>query len=106
MQKTLNSTQNDVRENEKILNIDPIFFWGIDVNILKWEKAYLFIISRIIERGGQKEINELLRFYGYDKIIFALQNEIRFLSNHSVNRVIVFFPELGQRETRILLKQH
>ncbi|WP_374200535.1 hypothetical protein [Chryseobacterium sp. GVT01B] len=27
-------------------------------------KAYLPIISRIIERGGQDEINEIIHFYG------------------------------------------
>ncbi|WP_449400975.1 DUF6922 domain-containing protein [Chryseobacterium wanjuense] len=37
--------------------IHPKFFWDTNFSGLNWDKAYVPIISRIIERGGQNEID-------------------------------------------------
>ncbi|TDS09818.1 DUF6922 domain-containing protein [Sphingobacterium paludis] len=79
-------------------NIHPKFFWDTDVESLDWQKAYLSVIARIIERGGQKEIDELLRFYGRGKVLAALRNEIYFLPDHGIESAVAFFPELKKEQ--------
>ncbi len=43
-------------------------FWDTDINKIDWEKQYRAVIQRIFERGNEDEKNEILRFYGKDKI--------------------------------------
>lgn len=59
MKKLRNSSQKP--------NLHPKFFWDTDIDKLDWQKAYLAVIARIIERGGQDEIDEIVYFYGYKK---------------------------------------
>jgi hypothetical protein len=55
------------------------FFWEADYDRIDWQASYRTIIQRILERGREKEWKELIRFYGRDKIITALKEEINFL---------------------------
>lgn len=77
---------------------EPHFFWDTDTDKLDWKKAYKSVIARIIERGGQDEIDEIIRFYGYDKVIKAIRDEIYFLPNYAIDRAINFFPVLKKEE--------
>jgi addiction module HigA family antidote len=43
-------------------------FWDTDFKKIDWEKKYKAVIRRVFERGGDKEKEEMLRFYGRDKI--------------------------------------
>ena len=74
------------------------FFWDTDFDEIKWEKAYLSVIARIIERGGQHEINEIIKFYGREKVVKAIRDKIYFLPNYAIDRAIEFFPELKREE--------
>lgn len=79
-------------------NLHFKFFWDTDVNKLDWQKAYLAVIGRIVERGGQNEIDEIVRFYGYEKVIKAIRDEIYFLPNYAIEDALKFFPELKKEE--------
>ena len=48
--------------------IRKILFWDTDINKIDWEKYYKYVISRVFERGNDDEKNEMLRFYGEEKI--------------------------------------
>ena len=48
--------------------IGKSLFWDTDFDKIDWEKKYKAIIKRVFERGGDKEKEEILRFYGNDKI--------------------------------------
>ncbi|WP_137905777.1 DUF6922 domain-containing protein [Chryseobacterium sp. 2VB] len=74
------------------------FFWDTDTDKLDWQKAYKSVIARIVERGGQDEIDELVRFYGNEKVIRAIRDEIHFLPNYAIDRAIIFFPVLKKEE--------
>src|SRR5690554_2181726 len=74
------------------------FFWDFDIDKMDFMKAYKTIIARIVERGGQEEINEIIRFYGYNKVIKAIREEIYFLPNYAIDRALRFFPELKKEE--------
>lgn len=75
-----------------------MFFWEFDIKAMDFDKAYKTIIGRIIERGGQEEVDELIRFYGREKVIKALKEDILFLPNYGIDNAIAFFPELKKEE--------
>ncbi|MCH5686372.1 hypothetical protein LWM68_20180 [Niabella sp. W65] len=79
-------------------HIDKMFFWEFDIEAMDFDAAYKTVIARIIERGGQEEINELVRFYGYEKVIKALRDEIYFLPDYGIESALAFFPELKKEE--------
>lgn len=84
--------------HKQIPNLHPKFFWDTKVDQLDWKKAYLPVITRIVERGGQQEIDEIIRFYGYEKVIKALRDEIYFLPNYAIEDALKFFPELKKED--------
>lgn len=95
-----------MRIEDKILpNIHPKFFWDTDFSLLDWDIAYVPIISRIVERGGQNEVDEIIKYYGYEKVVNTIQNEIYFLPNYAIDRAIDFFPELKKEEMHCYLNR-
>ncbi|THF53142.1 hypothetical protein E6C50_02755 [Flavobacterium supellecticarium] len=84
--------------NKDVPNLDPKFFWEYDFDKMDWDEAYKMVIGRIIERGSQQEADELVRFYGYERVIKALRDEIYFLPNYGIDSAIEFFPELKKEE--------
>lgn len=77
-----------------IPNLHPKFFWEFRFDEIDWEGAYKMVIARIVERGSQDEIDEIVRFYGHEKVISAIRDEIYFLPNYAIEDAINFFPEL------------
>ena len=43
-------------------------FCDTDINDIDWEKQYKAVITRVFERGSEVEKNEVLRFYGAEKV--------------------------------------
>lgn len=85
-------------QNKNILNLDPVFFWDFDIDAMDFMKAHKTIIARIIERGGQEDIDEIIRFYGYSKVVTTIRDEIYFLPNYAIDKALKFFPELKKEE--------
>lgn len=56
------------------------------------------VIARIVERGGQDQIDEIVRFYGHEKVIISIRDEIFFLPNYAIENALKFFPELKKEE--------
>lgn len=84
---------------DKVLpKIHPKFFWDTTFSKLDWEKAYVPIISRILERGTQNEIDEIIKYYGREKIVDTILNKIYFLLNYAIDRAIDFFPEIKKEK--------
>jgi plasmid maintenance system antidote protein VapI len=48
--------------------INKALFWDTDINKIDWEKYYKAVIRRVFERGDEAEKQEILRFYGKEKI--------------------------------------
>ncbi len=47
-------------------------FWDTDLNSLNFEQYKDFTITRVMERGTEKDIEEITRYYGKDIIIHTL----------------------------------
>ncbi|WP_418219374.1 DUF6922 domain-containing protein [Chryseobacterium glaciei] len=71
----------------------PKFFWDFRFDEIKWE-AYKMVIARIVKRGGQEEIDEIIRFYVHEKVIRTIRDEIHFLPSNAIDRALKFFPQL------------
>lgn len=71
-------------EKSKLRQISPSLstlrkslFWDTDINKIDWSKQYRAVIQRIFERGNESEKDEIIRFYGQEKIKNALnQNNL------------------------------
>lgn len=48
-------------------------FWDTDINNIDWERQYRAVIQRIFERGNEADKEEIIRFYGIEKIKQALE---------------------------------
>lgn len=47
---------------KSIPNLHPKFFWEFRFDEINWQGAYKMVIGRIVERGSQDEIDEIIRF--------------------------------------------
>jgi len=72
-------------------NLARRLFWDWKYEAIDWDKNYLSIINRVIERGTDEEIQELIRFYGKPKVINALVKEIKYLPDYVVEKVEHYF---------------
>lgn len=45
-------------------NIRKVLFWDTTFDKIDWDKNKRAIIKRVLERGNDKEINEIIAFYG------------------------------------------
>ena len=79
-------------------NLHPKFFWDFKFDSIDWDGGYKMVIARIVERGGQDQINEIILFYGREKVIRTIRDEISFLPNYAIEDAIIFFPELKKEE--------
>ncbi len=86
------------KKDKEIPNLHPKFFWDFRFDKIDWDGGYKMVIARIIERGGQDEIDEIVRFYGREKVITAVRDEIYFLPNYAIENALKFFPELKKEE--------
>ena len=81
-----------------IPNLHPKFFWDFRFDSIDWDGGYKMVIARIVERGGQDQIEEIIRFYGREKVIRTVRDEISFLPNYAIEDALKFFPELKKEE--------
>lgn len=60
-----------------IENFRKVLFWDTSIDKIDWAKNKRAIIKRVLERGNENEINEIIVFYGKEEI----SNEIKTIEN-------------------------
>ena len=68
------------KQHSKTPNLDLLkkaLFWDTDFNQINWEKQYSPVIERVFERGNESEKNEIIRFYGSQKVNDVLDSITR-----------------------------
>lgn len=45
-----------------------ILFWDTDIHAIDWNRYYKAVIRRVFERGNTSEKEEIIRFYGPEKV--------------------------------------
>lgn len=71
--------------------LGPKWFWDMDYERIDWQASYKSVIARIVERGAPEHWEELIRFYGREKILNALKSEIVFLPDYAIEKVRKYF---------------
>lgn len=61
-------------------NLRKSLFWDTDISKIDWDKQYRAVIQRVYERGNEIEKQELINFYGQEKINVALSTISRDLN--------------------------
>ena len=71
------NTKTELKKTPNLSIIRKVLFWDTDINIIDWEKNSKSVVKRILERGNDLEINEIISFYGRARII----DEIKKIKN-------------------------
>jgi plasmid maintenance system antidote protein VapI len=72
----INEEKNKIKQISPSLSIlRKSLFWDTDINKIDWAIQYKAVIQRIFERGNETEKNEIIRFYGQEKIKEALNQK-------------------------------
>jgi hypothetical protein len=69
----------------------PRLFWEYRFNEIRWRKDYTMVMTRVLERGNDAEYEELIRFYGKERIIHALKNELKYFPDYILGRITSYF---------------
>jgi hypothetical protein len=97
-------------KNSGTLNVYKGLFWDFDYEKINWQASYRTIIERVLERGAKDDWQELIHFYGKEKIIDALKNEIKYLPDYAIKNVCKYFKlkkeELACYARMQLRKEH
>ena len=74
-------------------------FWDVVLEEMDWQIAYEYVIERILERAGNGELEEIIRFYGRDTVLDVLKNGSLYLMDCNIKKVCAYF-ELHPEELR------
>ena len=66
-------------------------FWEFDLPKMDWMRAYRTVIERVIERGNSGEWDTMIRFYGREKVLQSLKEEIPYLTDIGVDAACQYF---------------
>jgi len=72
-------------------NLPKRLFWDTPFDTIDWKKAYRTIIERVVERGTPDEWKEMIRFYGEQRVIDVLKNEVPYLPKYAIEEVCTYF---------------
>ncbi|KAA3648581.1 MAG: addiction module antidote protein, HigA family [Bacteroidetes bacterium] len=54
----------EIKKTPNINNFRKAIFWDTTIDKIDWNKNKRAVIKRILERGNENEINEIISFYG------------------------------------------
>lgn len=66
-------------------NLPDWLFWKVDLETLNWQKAFRSVIERVLDRGNDEEIDELIRFYGEKKVLSVFTKAPIYLMEHRLD---------------------
>ena len=65
-------------------------FWDVDMEKIDYEKNAVHVVEKVLERGKAEDFNNLLRFYGFEKVK-KLALQALWLSDISINFCCTLF---------------
>lgn len=60
--------EKDNRKTPDLSSLSKSLFWDTNVKNIDWDRQYRAVIKRVFERGNENDKNEILRFYGTEKV--------------------------------------
>jgi hypothetical protein len=55
-------------ETPDLSKLLPVTFWDTNMEKIKWKTQARAVIERVFERGNKEEQEEIIRFYGREKV--------------------------------------
>ena len=65
--------EKETKETPNLNILDKTLFWDTDIKHIDWERQYRSVIERVFERGNEDQKNEIIRFYGAEKVQQAIR---------------------------------
>ena len=65
--------EKEIKSTPDLHILSKALFWDTDIKYIDWERQYRAVIQRVFERGNENDKNEIIRFYGTEKVNQALQ---------------------------------
>src|SRR5690606_27397479 len=65
--------EKEIQKSPDLNILNKALFWDADIQKINWEKQYKAVIQRVVERGTEEDKDEIIRFYGVEKIEKALE---------------------------------
>lgn len=62
----------ETQESPDVKRLRKALFWDTDISKIDWHRQHTAVIQRIFERGNIQEQEEVMRFYGKEKVAAAL----------------------------------
>ena len=53
-----------------------ILFWDTDIHSIDWDRYYKAVTERVFERGDASEKEEIIRFYGFEKVKTVMGEDV------------------------------
>ena len=72
-------------------NLEDRLFWDWKLDQINWRRAARLVIERVLVRGNIKDYDELVRFYGREKVVRVLTIERCNIPNISMDLVVGYF---------------
>lgn len=66
-------------------------FWDVVFEKMDWQRCHLYVIERVLDRGNDENLAELVRYYGREMILHILKEKPIYLMDHSIQRACTFF---------------
>ena len=71
---------------------------------MDWQFSSEYVIERVLDRGNDEELAELVRYYGRRKVLHVLKKKPIYLMDHSIQRACTFF-KLKPEELRCYIRK-
>lgn len=85
-------------------NLSPVLFWDFEFGKIDWRRSRLTIMERVLNKGNHSDWAEMIRFYGSDNLVYALKEEINYLTDMTVEAVCEYF-QLSKTELKCYTKK-
>jgi len=85
-------------------NLPKVLFWDFEYDKLDWNRSYKTIMERVLDKGSERDWEEMIRFYGWENVIKALKEDIAYLSDMTMKAVCDYF-QLSEEQLRCSTKK-
>ena len=72
-------------------NLPKWLFWDVRYDSMDWQWSSEYVIERVLDRGNDEEVAELVRYYSRRKVLHVLKKKPIYLMDHSIQRACTFF---------------
>lgn len=80
-----------VQQDSEKPNLPKWLFWDVRYDEMDWQWSRQYVITRVLDRGNDADLDELVRFYGRLRVLHILKKKPIYLMDHSIQRACTYF---------------